>query len=269
MKLIKTVAIASVLLTTVGFFLFQGDFPSIFSTAIGSVQREARVSLPLDFEIDRVRDTLESARADVQAQTMRVAELKGTVESLATEIGSAESEIAHGRTRVRNLRDAFEATGNGARLAVYRGVRVEPEAVTGKLQTAVGALENRMRILQSKQRIHDTQQKALKQAMATLNALQQRCDEVENGIEIAKMDSEVLRYSRQAVGLEISSSSLADAESQLKAVRHRVRVNQIHSELLTDPLNKLEEAEIHDPALLGQRVEAVLGETDSLASFSR
>lgn len=269
MKLIKRVAVVSLLLATAGFFLFQGDFPSICTTAVNNVQREARESLPLDFEIDRVHDSLQSARSDVKSQSVRVAELQVTVESLAQEIEVAESSIADGRTRVRNLRDAFEATGNGARLAVYRGLRVDPEEVTAQLHTVVGALENKVRILKSKQRLHDTQHKALQQAKSTLIKMKQRCDTVENGIEIAKMDSELLRHSRQAVGLELSSSSLANAESQLQAVRRRVRVAQVHSDLASDPLEGLVELESQDPAVLGQRVEAVLGESDSLASLQR
>ena len=145
------------------------------------------------------------------------------------------------------------------RLAVHRGVRVDPEIVTGQLQTVVGALENKARILETKRRLHETQGKALKQARSTLVALQQRCDALANGIEVARMDNELLRHSRQAQGLELSSSSLVDAERLLEGVQHRVRVAQVHTELTSDPLAGLAQMEIEDPRVLQDRVAAVLG----------
>lgn len=260
MRYLKSIIALSLIVPCIGFVLYKGEFPSIVSTAINNVQSEARDSLPLDFEIDRVRDSLDLAKADVKSQSVRVAELQVAVEEMGGEIETLEGGLASDRARVRRLRAAYEATGNGARLAVYRGVRVDPEVVTGQLRTVVDVLEHKSRLLETKQRFHETRSKALQQACATLVSLQQRCDALANGIEVARMDSELLRHTREAHDLNLSSSSLADAERRLENVKHRVRVAHVHTELTSDPLAGLEQIENDDPALLQGRIAKLLGE---------
>ena len=243
MRTFKIVAIATISMLSLGFFLYGRDTVSIFDTVVTEARQEAQELLTLDFQLDMVKNDLTSAEVEVSGQVVNVAKLEVAREELNEEIGSLRDRLRESRNALATLTEAYEATGNGLRATVIHGVEVQPDEVASKLQQAGKQVREFQRSLEMKSEVLRARDRALPQARRQLNELRNRRSQIAMGLESAQMDLECVRLLDHPFLIESPETHIAAAEKRLKEIGREIRVRQATLELGTNPLDSLLEGQ--------------------------
>lgn len=230
MKTIKTISLLTLALLAVGYVVFGGVFGNMLGTAWRNTTKAAEAAIPLEFELDMVETELDKAATTLDGQRHRVAELEVACEDLRAEVAGLEERERAAMSDLRRHADAFEATGMGARAAVFDGRSLRPADVAGELRVASSRAQQLGRESALKRELLGRREKALEQARGAVTQFVTRRQELQVSLESRRMDLESTRLLSEVVTLPDASGSLARVEQRLDDVGRQIRIARSKAE---------------------------------------
>ena len=226
-------------LCAIGALLFGRDLPSIAGTALMNTRESAEDFLGLEFQVDRVRQTLQGSNQEMKEQRRLVAELRVSIQDLEVEIQQLESKEGGHRAQVQRLVELFEQSGNGA-----RDIRIDGESgdvksgveVEQALQSQVASLQGVQKALEMRRAVLAEYKLSFSKGLAFVGQQKQRKDELQMALNTADLELDSLKMREAASGLNLEGSgSLAEAANLLSGLGHEIDVRLATLDLGENP----------------------------------
>lgn len=239
----KKAFLGLVALCAIGALLFGRDLFSVAGTALMNTRASAEDFLGLEFQVDRVRKTLQDSNQEMQEQQRLVAELRVSIQELEEEILKLESKEDGHRDQVQRLVELFEQSGNGARDIhlnngsgdVKSGVEVERA-----LQSQVASLQGVQSALKMRKAVLAEYKSSFSKGLAFVGQQRQRKDELQMALNTADLELDSLKMRESASGLNLEGSgSLAEAASLLNGLGHEIDVRLATLDIRENPYEDL------------------------------
>ena len=92
-------------LLVLGILVFGTDLPSYITSSTRQVRTAVKESVPIEFELQRARDLLETMLPEIQAKIRLIAHEEVEVAALKQDIARSQKQVLAQSQRVRQLRD--------------------------------------------------------------------------------------------------------------------------------------------------------------------
>jgi RNase H-fold protein (predicted Holliday junction resolvase) len=219
LKVIKYGVLGTVGLALVGGLLFGGDLVSYISTSAKSMRTAMKDNVPIEFELQRARDSLEQIIPEMQANIRLIASEEVEVADLQTDIRQCDTSLGEERTRVARLRDIL---GTEQVRYVVGGLEYSRDQVKDELARRFDHFKEAEQVLAGKKRLLETRQRALLAATAVLDRTRSQKVRLED--QIAALESQYRLVKAAAVGspLQVDNSKLAQTEKLIGEIRKRL-----------------------------------------------
>ncbi len=259
----KKAFLGLVALIAIGALLFGRDLSSVAETALMNTRASAEDFLGLEFQVDRVRKTLQDSNQEMKDQQRLVAELRVSIQDLENEIQGLEAKENGHRAQVKRLVALFEQSGNGARdirmnneqEGVKSGVEVERA-----LQSQVASLQGVQNALQMRKAVLAEYKLSFSKGLAFVGQQKQRKDELQMALNTADLELDSLKMREAASSLNLEGSgSLAKAATLLGGLGHEIDVRLATLDIGENPYEDIFLEERVNPDVLVNQARLALG----------
>lgn len=220
-KTIKKTLLIGAVGVTAGSLLFGGELMSYAKSSLYAVQREAKESVPMSFELQRARDMLDEVLPELHQNIRRIAREEVDLEALSRSIVESEERVAQEEASLAQLRDAL-----GTEQVVYRinNRSYDREDITRDLARRLTLLKEAKLVLEGKRRVEDSRHASLAAATTSLEQAQARKVQLEDRIESLAAQFRLVQATESASGLAVSDSKLSQTEALLADLQDRLNV---------------------------------------------
>ena len=231
------------------FFLFGSDLTGMIRTATRTVQKSARESVPVEFELERAKEKINDILPDLQSQVRMIAEEEVAIARLEKELIQDEHRLAENESKLSSLRDRMRTTEE---FYVVSGREVNRKQMTDQLQSRFSHVKQAQLAHASKQRLLDKRKEGLNAALAMLDKMRTRQSELQLKVESLAAQHRLIKASQIESGTMIDGSQLSQADQLLDQLETRLAVAQkvldYRSEVIDVPMadSKLVEADVLD-----------------------
>lgn len=224
-EMIKKLIFTAGAVTVLGYLLLGASITDYAAALWNRAQGGAENLVPLDLQLDRAQRALDRVEEDLTGHKRRAAEISVTIEDLEQEVRKLAVEEKATMAALRRLREAYAATGNGARqVALYQGRKVRADEVRAMAERTLLRAESIRR------------RRALKEAL--LRSRRGHLAKIENAVRRAELDREKLQTLLETRRVELEcarlagvdfstlqpSCALAEARKALGKVDRKIRV---------------------------------------------
>jgi hypothetical protein len=222
-RIAKYGLIAVSLATVGGFLLFGMSFPSYLRTSANSVRETVTETVPIEFELRRTRDLIDTVLPDMQAQVRVIAQEEVAIAGLEAEIAKDEKRLDAEQATLLSLRNQMRAQQASFEVS---GTKLSREQVTEQIQQRFERFKQGELTLQSKQRLLEKRNEGLAAALAMLDRMRHRKAELELKVESLAAQYRLVRASAIELGSTVDASRLSEADQLLNQLETRLAVAQ-------------------------------------------
>jgi len=224
----RKIGLAAVLVVAGLAALGWAGLGSYTSTAWNNIRSKAKKQVPLEFEIERLRNQVSQLVPDMKKNFSVIAEETVAVENLRQDIDTAQAALA---TRETELRAAAKALESGAQRVVYKGHDYTAARAAEKLNRDFASFKRAKGELESKRKLLDAKEVSLDAAKKALDNLRTQKAELE--VQVAQLEAELktLRLTQTKGKLHLDDSKLSQAKATLSEIRNRLNVEQKVAEI--------------------------------------
>ncbi len=226
--MLKKIAILGAIVVA-GLFLFnRTHLGSYAGTAWKKVKEGAKQSVPLEFEIECVKNEVSKLVPDMKKNLSTIADEMVQVENLREDIVVTKAQLDKQRDNVLTMRKDLES---GARKVKYGDREYSAERVKEKLARDWESYKNCEKNLETKERLLETREQALAVEREKLATMRQRKDQLE--VQVAQMDADLknLRLAQTRSDFQIDDSRLARINASLASIRDRLKSEKLVTEM--------------------------------------
>ena len=217
-------AIATVAIFLVGGFIFWGrSFPSYIKTSARAVQQSVKDQVPIEFELRRARDMIESILPELQGQIRVIAQEEVAIANLENDIAQSSARLASEQSTLSSLRDEMRVQKVSYRLNERSVSRKE---LTEQIARRFNRFKQGELTITSKQHLLDRRKENLNSALNALEAMKHRKVELEQKVEMLAAQAQSLKASQIQSGVQIDGSELSEADQLLSQIETRLAVAQ-------------------------------------------
>lgn len=221
--MIKKALIGTVVLATLGTFVFGRDVFSYAKTWASSARNAVKREVPIEFEIQRAREVIEDLVPDIRNCMHTIAEQQVEVEDLSQQVAAREEGLADQELAIRKLRTDLDG---GSQDLVYRGRTYTVSDVKRDLSTrferfkiAKDTANRERQILQAKQDAVAANEKKLENLLVEKQNLAVQIEQLE-----ARMKS--IQAVETISTLEIDNSQLSRAKTLIRDLNKQLDVRE-------------------------------------------
>ncbi|MCA9064493.1 MAG: hypothetical protein KDA96_15590 [Planctomycetaceae bacterium] len=218
-KTLAVVAAASVL----GLCVFGTDFLSYVRT-FGSNAREAvKSQISADFELDRIRDEVDSLMPEVHRHMTIVAEQSVDVKDLEDDLADKESSLRKQKDAILALRSDLET---GKDHFTYRAVSYTRSEVESDLAVRFDSYRMAEDSIKRDRQILAAQRDTLRANQKKLDTMLARKEELK--VKVAQLEArqKQIQAAEAVHSIEIDDSRLAHVETMIKDLNHALDVRE-------------------------------------------
>jgi chromosome segregation ATPase len=219
-------------------------------TAWNKASKKVKAQVPLEFELDRVREQVQQLVPDMRKNLGQIAEEIVAVDNLKEEIKVGRANLTKHRDDVRVMTDDLKS---GVVPVVYNGIRYSRERISEKLATTIKSCVRFETELKNKESLLEHKEKGLDLAREQLGSIRAQKEELE--LQIAQLESEIraVRLAQTKSTVQIDDSRLAHIKASLQDIRNRMKVETVKGELegqfANDPAIKVEKRKSADEVI--------------------
>lgn len=201
---------------------------SYTSTAWSKLKGHAKAGVPLEFEIERVRNEVAQLVPDMKKNFSVIAEEMVAVENLQKDIAVTRSNLDKNR---QNLLTMKEDLKKGTASIVYDGRPYSSDRVREKLERDYASFKVAEAELRTKEQLLEAKERSLEAAREQLASLKTQKHELE--IQVAQLEAELktVRLAQTKNTVQFDDSQLARCKATLAEIRDRLNVEKKASEL--------------------------------------
>src|SRR5262245_45362944 len=183
---------------------------SYTSTAWNKIRGQVKSGVPLEFEIERVRNEVAQLVPDMKKNFSVIAEEMVAVENLQKDIAVTRGNLDKNR---QNLLTMKEDLKKGTATIVYDGRPYSSERVREKLERDYATFKVAESELRTKEQLLDAKERSLEAAREQLNSLKSQKQELE--IQVAQLEAELktIRLAQCKNKVHFDDSQLARCKS--------------------------------------------------------
>jgi DNA repair exonuclease SbcCD ATPase subunit len=201
---------------------------SYVSTAWNNVRSSMKRQVPLEFEIQRVRNQVAQLIPDMKKNFRAVAEQEVAVEDLKRELADRRVTLQQQKDNIRTMARDLES---GVTPLVYDGQAYDVERVKAKLEHDFASYLTAEAELKAKQQLLDSRQQALDAAKQQLASIRQQKEQLE--LQVAELEAKLqtVRLAQTRSQWHIDDSKLGQCKAAIADIRHRLDVEVRQTEL--------------------------------------
>jgi len=224
--MIKKLVFVAVAVVAGLFLLNTTNLGSYASTAWKKVRASCSKQVPLEFEIERVRNEIAHLGPDMKDHLRAIADETVKVENLREEIASTRTQLVKQKENILAMRkDVDESKG---KKTIWYGEREFPVSrVKDKLTRDFASYQHCEEALKNKERLLESKGAALSTAKEQLTSMRSRKEELE--VEVARLESDLknLRLAQTRSNFQLDDTRLARINQSLASIRDRLKADNI------------------------------------------
>ena len=233
------------------FFLFGTELTSMIQTSARSLQKSARESVPVEFELQRAKDKINKILPDLQSQVRMIAEEEVAITALTKEVQQDETRLLAEESKLADLRNEMRTTQVSFKI---NSRDLDRQQLAEHLKSRFDHFKQGQQSLKSKQRLLDKRKEGLNAALTMLDQMRTRQSELKLKVESLAAQHRLIKASQVQTGTLTDNSQLSQADQLLSHLETRLAVAERVLDYRED--------------LYDQPVEnSVVAETDVLAEF--
>jgi phage shock protein A len=189
--MIRKLLFVSAGLVLVGFFLFGRHAASYVGTGAGWVRDTVKDSVPLNFEIDRARNMVNSLKPEIQKNMHVIAKEEAELERLKGQVEQAEAKLAKDRGDLETLSNHVK-TGNknfhfAGRTYTVTQVKADMANRLSRVKTADSTVDSLREILTARERGLEAGRQKLEAMLAAKNELLAKIENLEARMKMVEV----------------------------------------------------------------------------------
>ncbi len=222
-KMCRTVVGGTLVALVAGVFFFGRDFKSYAQTAFGKARDAVKNEVPVEFEVERARDMVESLVEDVRECMHVIAEQQVDVEHMEADVarrsealGVQKNEILARRAELATGRFEYVHAGT-----TYSQRDIERDLATRfeRFKVAEKTLERDKQLLEARREALRANQEKLDHMLTAKQELEVQIDELEARVR-------TIAAAESVSELEIDDSRLSRAKSLIKELDKQLDVRE-------------------------------------------
>ncbi|MCS6850346.1 MAG: hypothetical protein NZ700_04160 [Gemmataceae bacterium] len=235
--MIKKLCIAGVSLAALGLLFGTTRVGSYVSTAWNKVRNTAKGQVPIEFEIERIRDQVARLVPDMKKNLTLIAEETVAVENLREEIATIRANLEREKQKILAMTEDLE---RGTQTIVYDGREYTRARVSEKLRRDLASYQRCEQELKSKEQLLEAKERSLEAAREQLASMRDQKRDLE--VQLAQLEAELktVRLKQTQSKFALDDSRLSDIKASLAELRNRLRVEamtvELHGEFANDEI---------------------------------
>jgi peptidoglycan hydrolase CwlO-like protein len=201
---------------------------SYAGTAWGKIRHSASNQVPIEFEIDRLKNEVAQLIPDMKKNRSQVAEEMVAIDNLKEEIAATRTRLDEQKVVLMKLSKDVDS---GETMFIYNGVTYKRERILEKLSRDFDSFKRAEAELASKQQLLEAKERALDAAKQQLAAMRDQKHDLE--VQIAQLEAEVktVRLAQTKCKFQVDDSRLAEIKKSLSELRTRLKAEKYASEM--------------------------------------
>ncbi|MFN8856812.1 MAG: hypothetical protein ACK50P_14690 [Planctomycetaceae bacterium] len=219
--MLKKSLIAFAVAGTLGTLAFGRDLSSYLRTAGGEARQALKSGVPIEFEIQRARDMVESLIPEVRTCMHVIAEEEVNIDHLNREIAKAEVGLERQKGEILTMRKALESSQATFQ---YASRRYTADEVRGDLAQRFQRFKTAEATLASQQEIRRQRERSLVSAREKLEAMLNEKRTMEVEIEHLEARLKQVQAAQAASHLSVDDSGLSRARQLITELNKQLDV---------------------------------------------
>lgn len=201
---------------------------SFASTAWNKARATANRQVPVEFEIDRIRNQIGQLMPDMKKNLSLIAEEMVAVDNLKEDITQTRAKLDQ---KKQSLLATTEQLEKGISFVSYSGRSMPREKVQDLVAKDLAAYKRCEAELKSREQLLEAKEHALDAARQQLAEMREQKRELE--VQVAQLEAEMktVRLAQSRCKVQIDDSRLAEIKSSLAELRNRLKVEKTAAEL--------------------------------------
>jgi len=259
----KKIGIAALAVVAGLFILNNTRLGSYGRTAYHNAKKSVKAQVPLEFELERVRQEVARLVPDMKQNLSKVAEEIVAIENMKEEIAVVKSNLNKQKDKVRAMTDELKS---GNERVSFGGRTYSRTSFAERVAADLKSCQVCEDELDVKEKMLENREHALDSERAKLASMRQQKQELEVRISKLEADMKAVRLAQTKSKFQIDDSRLSQIKQSLAEIQQRLRVEQVESDLhgqfSNDPtsLDKPNTKAAKNPADVIKEAEGYLGE---------
>src|SRR5262249_2571293 len=227
-------------------------------TAWSKVKSTAKAQVPLEFQIESLRNEVTQLVPDMRNHCNEIATEMVSVEKLRKEISDIHAGLDKQKDMIRAMNQDLRS---GATKVVYNGRSYSATRIREKLARDLASCKRCADELKAKEQLLEAKERSLEAAREQLSSMKTQREQLEVQIAQLEADLKTLRVAQTQTAFHLDDSRLASIKSQLDDIRSQLQVEQKAGELYGVFSNDFINVETKAPsqAQLSHEVDEFLG----------
>lgn len=221
LRAVKYVVAAFLAVLVGGVLLLGPGFFSYVRTSARSVQDSVQESVPIEFELRRARDLIESILPELQAQVRMIAQEEVEIAALQADVVASKKRLQVEQKQLTQLRDQMRTTTVSVSFGERDWTRSQ---LTEQLARRFDRYKTGELAVASKERLLEKRNESLAAALSSLDSMRHRKAEMEQKVESLAAQSRLVEASKFQSGVRVQGSDLSEADQLLKQIETRLAV---------------------------------------------
>jgi chromosome segregation ATPase len=194
---------------------------SYCSTAWHNIVQKAKGQVPLEFEIQRVRQQVADLIPDMRNQCHTVAEEVVAVRSLRSDLNDAQARLDHQKKDIMAMSKSLETD---TQTVSFRGEDYDRDLLKQKLDHTFQGYKIAETELKTRQKMLLVREKALEDAKARLATIREQKAQLE--LQVAQLEAQLkeLRLAQSQSKVAVDDSKLSECKASIQDLRNRLDV---------------------------------------------
>jgi chromosome segregation ATPase len=224
----KKIFLAALAIGAGMFILNHTRLGSYGYTAWNKAKKSVKCQVPLEFEIERVREQVKQLVPDMKKNLSQIAEEIVAIENLKEEIKVARVNLAKNKEVVRTMTDDLET---GTFPISYNGIKYSRERITERLANDIKSCVRCEEDLKLKEGLLENKERALDMAREQLTSIRSQKEQLELQIAQLEADLKAVRLAQTKSTIQLDDSRLAHIKASLQDIRNRMQVEKVRGDL--------------------------------------
>lgn len=224
----KKIGIVALAVVAGLFLLNKTNLGSYARTAWNKVKIGANESVPLEFEIERVKNEVSQLVPDMRDNLKLIAQETVAVENLREEVKVAKANLAEQKKKILVMKQDL---ASGAKFVNYNDREIPAGKVRDRLARDWESYKVAERSLETKEKVLEAKETALLNAHDQLTSLRSKKEQLE--LQVAELEAELkaVRVAEAKSNFQLDDSRLSKINASLANIRDRIKVAKKHMEL--------------------------------------
>src|SRR5580658_5036529 len=222
-KAVKLASLTTASAAAIGGMVFGSDLISYVRSSAHSVSLAVKDDVPVEFQIRRVRDLLDDSVPEMQKNIRLMAEQEVDIASMKTDIAQCRQSLDDEKSRLQKLRDVLTSPLTSFTFGdlTYTRAQLTDELAQSfdEYKQAEAALEQKVQLLDTRQKALAEETVALERANTERAALQSQVDALEGRYHLVQATA-------GGTDLSIDSSKLSQAQQEISDLRRQLDVSE-------------------------------------------